>query len=96
MVKEINMLKMELEATNKRTESIRRQLQEKEKHCETLESEVVTLKEEYEKINKFESLKKIINEQRSPKIKTGIQYNNMASHTQCDDKNQYSLIQRKT
>lgn len=75
---------------------MRRQLQEKEKHYETLESKVMTLKEDYEKINKwakaYESLENIINEQHSPLIKTGIGYD----HIQWSSKNQYSSVQEKT
>lgn len=57
-------------------------------------------KEDYEKIKiwakAYESLEKIINEQHSPLIKTDIGYNHMTSHTQCDDKFQYNVVQRKT
>jgi len=53
MIKEINMLRMELKATNRRINILTKQLQEKEKYCETLEYEVVNLKEDYDKINKW-------------------------------------------
>jgi len=55
----------------------------------------MTLKEDYEKINKClkysESLENIINEHHSPLIKVGIGYD----HTQCDEKNLYSVVQSK-
>jgi len=37
MVKEINMLRMNLEITNKRTKILVKKLQENENHCEKLE-----------------------------------------------------------
>lgn len=55
----------------------------------------MTLKEYYEKINKWvkasEYLENIINEQCSPLIKDGIGYD----HTRCNGKNQYSVVQVK-
>lgn len=88
---------MELKETNRRTQILRKQPQEKEKHCEKLEYEVVTLREEYEKINKwvnaFESLERIINEKISPLIKTCIFC--MASYPQCNNKNNHREVFQK-
>lgn len=80
-------MKTHLEATNRRYEVLMKQLQEKERKCEKLKSEIVTLKEDYEKtksqsdwnkkwVKASESLENIINEQLYPLIKIGVGHNN--------------------
>ena len=66
IIKEINRLRMNLEATNRRTNILEKQIQEKERHCEKLESEAVNLWKYYDNINKWvkesKSLENIVNE----------------------------------
>ena len=78
------LLKVELEEA-KKIEEILKQLSEKKARCESLEQEVVKTRKEMEKfqalynqnlssIKASEGLTTILNQQRNPKIKTGLGY----------------------
>ena len=84
---EITKLKRGIEEKNMIIDTLQFQIDEKEKHFEKLEGEIVALRKEIEKtkaINlKFvkgsETLDEIINVQRSPLNKTGLGYNGETS-----------------
>ena len=79
---ETNQLKICLEESKITIETLKNQFQEKEKHNEKLECEIVSLRKEIEKVKTlnlrfakgFETLDEIIKVQRSPFIKTGLGY----------------------
>eukprot|EP00253_Pinus_taeda_P008638 PITA_08638 len=87
LFEEITRLKRCIEEKNMIIDTLQFQIDEKEKHFEKLESEIVALRKEIEKtkaINlKFvkgsETLDEIINVQRSPLNKTGMGYNGETS-----------------
>jgi hypothetical protein len=79
------LLKVELEEAKKIEEILKQQLSEKKARCESLEQEVVKTRKEMEKfqalykqnltsIKASEELTTILNQQRNPKIKTGLGY----------------------
>jgi hypothetical protein len=79
------LLKVELEEASKIEEILKQQLSEKKTRCESLEQEVVKTRKEMEKfqalynqslssIKALEGLATILNQQRNPKLKTGLGY----------------------
>jgi hypothetical protein len=79
------LLKVELEEAKKIEEILKQQLSEKKARCESLEQEVVKTRKEMEKfqalynqnlssIKASEGLATILNQQRNPKLKTGLGY----------------------
>jgi hypothetical protein len=79
------LLKVELEETKKIEEILKQQLSEKKARCESLEQEVVKTRKEMEKfqalynqnlssIKASEGLTTILNQQRNPKMKIGLGY----------------------
>jgi hypothetical protein len=79
------LLKVELEEANKIEDILKQQLSEKKARCEALEQEVVKTRKEMEKfqalynqnlpsIKASEGLATILNQQRNPKLKTGLGY----------------------
>jgi hypothetical protein len=79
------LLKVELEEAKKIEEILKQQLSEKKERCESLEQEVVKTRKEMEKfqalynqnlssIKASEGLATILNQQRNPKLKTGLGY----------------------
>jgi hypothetical protein len=79
------LLKVELEEAKKIEEILKQQLSEKKTRCESLEQEVVKTRKEMEKfqalynqnlssIKASEGLATILNQQRNPKLKTGLGY----------------------
>jgi hypothetical protein len=79
------LLKIELEEAKKIEDILKRQLSEKKEKCEALEQEVVKDRKEMEKfqalynqnlssIKASEGLATIVNQQRNPKLKTGLGY----------------------
>jgi hypothetical protein len=79
------LLKVELEEAKKIEEILKQQLSEKKARCESLEQEVVKTRKEMEKfqalynqnlssIKASEGLTTILNQQRNPKLKTGLGY----------------------
>ena len=81
-LEEINQLKICLEESKISIETLKNQLEEKEKHNEKLECEIVSLRKEIEKVKTLnlrfskgsETLDEIIKVQRSPLIKTSLGY----------------------
>jgi hypothetical protein len=82
---ELVLLKVELEETKKIEEILKQQLSEKKVRCESLEQEVVKTRKEMEKfqalynqnlssIKASEVLATILNQQRNPKMKTCLGY----------------------
>ena len=79
---EINQLKICLEESKISIETLKNEFEEKEKHNEKLECEIVSLRKEIEKVKTLnlrfakgsETLDEIIKVQRSPLIKTGLGY----------------------
>jgi hypothetical protein len=76
---------VELEEANKIEEILKQQLSEKKARCEALEEEIVKTRKEMEKFNGLyhqnmpsikasEGLTSILNQQRNPKLKTGLGY----------------------
>lgn len=53
IVKEMNLLKSQLEVSNRKIEDLAKKIQEKERHCEKLETYFVNLREYYEKTKKW-------------------------------------------
>jgi hypothetical protein len=86
---ENNKLKICLEESKITIETLKNQLEEKEKHNEKLECEVVSLRKELEKVKTLnlrfakgsETLDEIIKVQRSPLIKTGLGYTGESSQS---------------
>jgi hypothetical protein len=79
------LLKVELEEAKKIEDILKQQLSEKKARCEALEEEVVKTRKELEKfqalyhqnlssIKASEGLATILNQQRNPKLKTGLGY----------------------
>ena len=82
---DFSLLKVELEEAKKIEEIMKQQLSEKKARCEALEEEVVKTRKEMEKfkalylqnlprIKASEGLTTILNQQRNPKLKTGLGY----------------------
>jgi hypothetical protein len=86
---ENNKLKICLEESKITIETLKNQLEGKEKHNEKLECEVVSLRKELEKVKTLnlrfakgsETLDEIIKVQRSPLIKTGLGYTGESSQS---------------
>jgi hypothetical protein len=85
------LLKVELEEAKKIEDILKRQLSEKKARCEALEQEVVKTRKEMEKfqalynqnlssIKASEGLATILNQQRNPKLKTGLGYEEGSSN----------------
>jgi hypothetical protein len=79
------LLKVELEEAKKIEDNLKRELSEKKARCEALEQEVVKTRKQMEKfkalynqnlssIKASEGLATILNQQRNPKLKTGLGY----------------------
>jgi hypothetical protein len=79
------LLKVELEESKKIEDILKKQLAEKKVRCEALEAEVVAVRKDLEKfqalyhqnltsIKASEGLATILNQQRNPKLKTGLGY----------------------
>ena len=81
-LEEINHLKICLEENKLSIETLKNQLEEKEKHNEKLECEILSLRKEIEKLKTLnlrfskgsETLDKIMKVQCSPLMKTGLGY----------------------
>jgi hypothetical protein len=82
---DLALIKVELEEEKKIEEILKQQLSEKKARCEALEQEVVKMRKEMEKfqalynqnlssIKASEGLATILNQQRNPKLKTGLGY----------------------
>jgi chromosome segregation ATPase len=82
---DFSLLKVELEETNKIEDILKQQLSERKERCKALEEEVVKTRKELEKfqalyhqnlssIKASEGLATIMNQQRNPKLKTGLGY----------------------
>jgi hypothetical protein len=86
---ENNKLKIYLEESKITVETLKNQLEEKKKHNDKLECEVVSLRKELEKVKTLnlrfakgsETLDEIIKVQRSPLIKTGLGYTRESSQS---------------
>jgi hypothetical protein len=83
--KDLVLLKVELEEAKKIEEILKQQLSEKKTRCESLEQEVVKTKKRNGEISSLynqnlssikasEGLATILNQQRNPKLKTGLGY----------------------
>src|ERR1700734_2069264 len=89
LFEEITRLKRCIEEKNMIIDTLQFQIDEKEKHFEKLEGEIVALRKEIEKtkainlkfVKGFEILDETINVQRSPLNKTGLGYNGETSQT---------------
>jgi septal ring factor EnvC (AmiA/AmiB activator) len=79
------LLEVELEEANKIEDILKQQLSEKKGRCEALEEEIVKTEKEMEKfkalyhqnlssIKALEELTSILNQQRNPKLKVGLGY----------------------
>jgi hypothetical protein len=82
---EFTLLKVELEEAKKIEDILKQQLSEKKARCEALEKEVVKTRKELEKfqalyhqnlssMKELEGLTSILNQQRNPKLKSGLGY----------------------
>ena len=100
---DFTMLKVELEEANKIPNILRQQLTESKIRCEALEKEVMISRKELEKfqalyhqnissIKASEELNNILNKQRSPLIKTGLEYEKGASSSQSENIEQTKMI----
>jgi hypothetical protein len=100
--KDFALLKVELEEAKKIEDILKRQLSEKKARCEALEQEVVKTRKEMEKfqalynqnlssIKASEELTLILNQQRNPKLKVGLGYEEGSSSGQPETKNPSSL-----
>jgi hypothetical protein len=90
---DFSLLKVELEEAKKIEDILKQQLSEKKARCEALEEEVVKTRKELEKfqalyhqnlssIKASEGLATILNQQRNPKLKTGLGYEEGSSSGQ--------------
>jgi hypothetical protein len=88
---ELVLLKVELEEAKKIEEILKQKLSEKNARCEALEQEVVKTRKEMEKfqslynqnlssIKALEGLATTLNQQRNPKLKTGLGYEEGSSN----------------
>ena len=73
--------KIQLEEGKRKEEIMKIQMMKKEKECEKLEKEIVTLRVEVNKLNKnlkiYQVLEKILNSQRPSSDKYGLRYKNV-------------------
>jgi hypothetical protein len=101
------LLKVELEEAKKIEDILKQQLSEKKARCEALEEEVVKTRKEMEKfkalyhqtlssIKASEGLTSILNQQRNPKLKAGLGYEEGSSSDHPSNKNLSSLSNPQT
>jgi hypothetical protein len=101
------LLKVELEEAKKIEDILKQQLSEKKARCETLEEEVVKTRKELEKfqalyhqnlssIKASEGLATILNQQRNPKLKTGLGYEEGSSSGQPSNKESIKFVKSTT
>jgi hypothetical protein len=101
------LLKVELEEAKKIKDILKRQLSEKKARCEALEKEVVKTRKEMEKfqalynqnlssIKASEELTLILNQQRNPKLKVGLGYEEGASSGQPRNKEPIKFVKSST
>jgi hypothetical protein len=101
------LLKVELVEANKIEDILKQQLSEKKARCEALEEEVVKTRKELEKfqalyhqnlssIKASEGLATILNQQRNPKLKTGLGYEEGSSSGQPSNKESIKFVKSTT
>jgi hypothetical protein len=101
------LLKVELEEAKKIEDILKRQLSEKKARCEALEQEVVKTRKEMEKfqalynqnlssIKASEELTLILNQQRNPKLKVGLGYEEGSSSGQPRNKEPIKFVKSST
>jgi hypothetical protein len=101
------LLKVELEEAKKIEDILKQQLSEKKARCEALEEEVVKTRKELEKfqalyhqnlssIKASEGLATILNQQRNPKLKTGLGYEEGSSSGQPSNKESIKFVKSTT
>jgi hypothetical protein len=101
------LLKVELEEAKKIEDILRQQLAEKKVRCKALEDEVVKTRKELEKfqalyhqnlssIKASEGLATILNQQRNPKLKTGLGYEEGSSSGQPSNKESIKFVKSTT
>jgi hypothetical protein len=101
------LLKVELEEANKIEDILKQQLSEKKARCEALEQEVVKTRKEMEKfqalynqnlpsIKASEGLATILNQQRNPKLKTGLGYQEGSSSGHPSNKDFIKFVKSTT
>jgi hypothetical protein len=101
------LLKVELEEAKKIEEILKQQLLEKKARCESLEQEVVKTRKEMEKfqalynqnlssIKASEGLTTILNQQRNPKIKTGLGYEEGSSSEKTGNEEPIKFVKSTT
>jgi hypothetical protein len=100
---DFSLLKVELEEAKKIEDILKQQLSEKKARCETLEEEVVKTRKELEKfqalyhqnlssIKASEILATILNQQRNPKLKIGLGYEEGSSSGQPSNKESIKFV----
>jgi hypothetical protein len=101
------LLKVELEEAKKIEEILKQQLSEKNARCEALEQEVVKTRKEIEKfqslynqnlsnIKALEGLATILNQQRNPKLKTGLGYEEGSSSGKLGNEESIKFVKSTT
>jgi hypothetical protein len=101
------LLKVELVEAKKIEDILKQQLSEKKARCEALEEEVVKTRKELEKfqalyhqnlssIKASEGLATILNQQRNPKLKTGLGYEEGSSSGQPSNKESIKFVKSTT
>jgi hypothetical protein len=101
------LLKVELEEAKKIEDILKQQLSEKKARCKALEEEVVKTRKELEKfqalyhqnlssIKASEGLATILNQQRNPKLKTGLGYEEGSSSGQPRNKEPIKFVKSTT
>ena len=101
------LLKVELEEENKIEDILKQQLSENKARCKALEEEVVKTRKELEKfqalyhqnlssIKASEGLTTIMNQQRNPKLKTGLGYEEGSSSGQPRNKESVKFVKSTT
>jgi hypothetical protein len=101
------LLKVELEEAKKIEDILKRQLSKKKARCEALEQEVVKTRKEMEKfqalynqnlssIKASEELTLILNQQRNPKLKVGLGYEEGSSSGQPRNKEPIKFVKSST
>jgi hypothetical protein len=97
------LLKVELEEEKKIEDILKQQLSENKARCEAMEEEVVKTRKEMEKfkalyhqnlssIKASEGLATILNQQRNPKLKTGLGYEEGSSSNQRSNKESIKFV----
>jgi hypothetical protein len=100
---DFSLLKVELEEAKKIEDILKQQLSEKKARCEAMEKEVVKTKKELEKfqalyhqnlssIKASEELATILNQQRNPKLRTGMGYEEGSSSDQPGNKEPIKFV----